>query len=488
MEMRRVLFTDVLVNLVLHLVYNVFLHPLRSFPGPWYAKAGILWLGVRAAKGDHWCAVHELRLKYCPVVRITPNELSFVDARAWKDIYGHRPGGTELPKGLSQTFSSNPQHPSIVFAPLEQHAKLRKLMSLGFSDAALRQQEHVLNNYAIKLVDGLKSQGHEPVDITKWFNFATFDMNGHLAFAESFNCLSSSTYHPWVSKMLSTVKFVTWTRILGRVAPRSLQILLRFLPERVRREHAETWEMAKLKVLRRRDCNIKYTDLMTNLIEAEKDGLLYLDDLTSNAPILVLAGSETTATSLSGTTYYLLKHPAAYSRLVEEIRSNIKSHADISLSTTSQLPYLTAVIEESLRMYSPANSNHPRVTPVEGAVICDRFVPGNTLVGIPHYVCFRSPTNFTDPDQFIPERSLKENSRYAGDKKEASQSFHLGPRNCIGRNLAMIEMRLILAHLLLAFDIELAPESERWENQQVLTTWIKGPPLVHLKPRKNSVP
>jgi cytochrome P450 len=233
--------------------------------------------------------------------------------------------------------------------------------------------------------------------------------------------------------MLSTVKFVTWTRILARVAPGSLPILLRFLPARIRREHAASWEMAKSKVLRRRQHNIRYTDLMTNLEDAEKNGLLHLDDLTSNAPILVLAGSETTATSLSGTTYYLLKNPEAYRRLADEIRTTIKSHEDIDLSTTNKLHYLTAAIEESLRMYSPANSNHPRVTPPEGAIISGQFVPGNTLVGIPHYACFRSPTNFTDPDHFAPERFLRETNHYSGDKREASQPFHVGPRNCIGR-------------------------------------------------------
>jgi cytochrome P450 len=475
----------IVLPVVLRILYNVFLHPLRLFPGPWYAKASLAWFGYRGAKGDHWHAVHKLHLKYGPVVHIAPDELSFIDARAWKDIYGHRPGNSELSKDPSQTYSNNPAHPSIVFAPLKHHAKLRKLMSSGFSDGALRQQESFLRAYAMKLIEGLKAQEPGPVDINKWYNFSTFDIIGHLAFAESFDCLSSSDYHPWVTKMLSTVKIVTWTRILGRLAPGILPILLKQLPEQIRKDHEATWEFARLKLLERKERQLDYTDLMSGLIDAEQKGLLHQQDLVSNAPILVLAGSETTATSLSGTTYYLMTNPSVYSRLVKEIRSNIHSHSEVNMSSVGSLTYLNAVIEESLRMYSPANSNHPRVTPREGAIICDQCIPGGTLVGIPHYACHRSALNFADPDKFAPERFLKEDNRYKNDKKEASQPFHVGPRNCIGRNLAMVEMRLILTHILLEFDLELAAESKDWMNQIVLSTWIKGPLMVHLRPAKD---
>lgn len=155
---------------ILHVCYNLYLHPLRSFPGPWYTKSSIAWFVYHGYKGDHWSAVHELHLKYGPVVRIAPDELSFTEARAWKDIYGHRQGTPEFPKDSSQTFTDDPAHPHIIAAPREQHSKLRKLLSHGFSEKALREQEGVLNTYAMKLINALRSRISEPVDLVKWYN------------------------------------------------------------------------------------------------------------------------------------------------------------------------------------------------------------------------------------------------------------------------------------------------------------------------------
>lgn len=128
----------------------------------------LLWYLYHAAKGDHHEALHRAHLKYGPVVRVAPNELSFVEAQAWKDIYSHTK--PEFEKDPSTTFSDNPAHPSILSAPAEQHAKLRRILSHAFSDKALYGQEAVINNYVMSLVDSLKSQGLESLDIVRWFN------------------------------------------------------------------------------------------------------------------------------------------------------------------------------------------------------------------------------------------------------------------------------------------------------------------------------
>ncbi|KAI0894235.1 putative cytochrome P450 monooxygenase [Annulohypoxylon nitens] len=467
---------------ILHVCYNLYLHPLRSFPGPWYTKSSIAWFVYHGYKGDHWSAVHELHLKYGPVVRIAPDELSFTEARAWKDIYGHRQGIPEFPKDSSQTFTDDPAHPHIIAAPREQHSKLRKLLSHGFSEKALREQEGVLNTYAMKLINALRSRICEPVDLVKWYNFTTFDVIGHLVFAESFDCLESSSYHRWVDMIFSTLKFLTWTRVLGRAAPGYVNLLLRLIPKRTMRERNATRDMTEEKLLRRKERSVEYIDFAANLLNAEQKGIIDTQDLMSNLPVLVVAGSETTATALSGITFYVLTHPRVYARLVGEIRTNIRDHSEINSARISELKYLHAVIDEGIRLYPPANSNHPRVLPPQGATICGRYVLGGTLVGIPHYGCFRSPYNFADPEEFIPERSLNEDARYAHDKREAIQPFHVGPRNCIGRSLAFIEMRLILAHVLLEFDIMLEPELEEWNKQEVYSTWLKKPLKVQLRP------
>lgn len=151
-------------------LYNLFLHPLRSFPGPWQVKSNVFWFAYQAYHGSHWLEVHKLHLKYGPIVRIAPNELSFIDASAWKDIYGHRSGKVEFHKDPSQTFSDNPSHPHIIVAPRDHHSRVRKILSHGFSDAALREQEKVLTTFVRQLVGALANKATEPVDIVRWYN------------------------------------------------------------------------------------------------------------------------------------------------------------------------------------------------------------------------------------------------------------------------------------------------------------------------------
>lgn len=99
------------------------------------------------------------------------------------------------------------------------------------------------------------------------------------------------------------------------------------------------------------------------------------EELDSNASILIVAGSETTATALSGATYLLTTNPVRMAKLVQEIRTTFKDEAEINILSTQQLPYLNAVAEESLRMYPPVPTALPRIAPAEGVTILGQYVP-----------------------------------------------------------------------------------------------------------------
>ena len=101
------------------------------------------------------------------------------------------------------------------------------------------------------------------------------------------------------------------------------------------------------------------------------------EEIVNNAAILIVAGSETTATLLSGATYFLLSHPEKYAKVQAEVRNAFSKAEDITLNSTGRLTYLHAVLEESLRMYPPVPGMLPRRTGPEGNVIDGVFVPGN---------------------------------------------------------------------------------------------------------------
>jgi hypothetical protein len=97
--------------------------------------------------------------------------------------------------------------------------------------------------------------------------------------------------------------------------------------------------------------------------------------LSANAEILVLAGSETTATLLSGCTYLLLTHPDKMEKLKQEVRSTFTSESDITASSVNKLTYMLGVLNEALRMYPPVTSSLIRVVPAGGDRIADTWVP-----------------------------------------------------------------------------------------------------------------
>lgn len=106
------------------------------------------------------------------------------------------------------------------------------------------------------------------------------------------------------------------------------------------------------------------------------------------------------------------------------------------------------------------------------------------MVVVQPWAAFRAPSNFHLPDSFIPERFLEaRDSAFANDKREVLQPFSVGPRNCIGQNLANVEMRLILTRVLFNFDLELDEgRTGDWLDQKAFALWEKPPLWVKLRP------
>lgn len=177
----------------------------------------------------------------------------------------------------------------------------------------------------------------------------------------------------------------------------------------------------------------------------------------------------------------LLDHERVRTKLIKEVREQFKTPEEITITGANQCKYLLACIEEALRVYPPSPQPHQRIVPPGGAVLNGEYVPEGVAVAVPIYAASRSPQNWVEPDSFIPERWLGEYPKFNDDRREASQPFSYGPRNCIGRNLAYVEMKLITARLLWHFDIENATEGN-WLDQKVYMVWEKKPLWVKLHP------
>lgn len=146
---------------------------------------------------------------------------------------------------------------------------------------------------------------------------------------------------------------------------------------------------------------------------------------------------------------------------MDEVRSAFTSESDINFVEANKLKYMLACLDEAMRMYPPVPGTFPRDVPIGGDQIGDTFIPENAIVGVTQFATYHSADNFYLPDEFIPERWL-DDERFVNDNKAAFQPFSVGPRNCVGRNLAYFEMRLVLARVLYNFDlVKLDPTSVR---------------------------
>jgi cytochrome P450 len=369
-----------LLYTIARIFYNVFLHPLRSYPGPLLGRATAIYSHKHNLSGDFHLFLHKLHLKYGPVVRYAPTEISYIEADVYKDVYGHR--ASSFQKSFifygPDSFGSPP---GIIRAENVAHARQRKLVSHAFSDKALREQESLLKGYVDLLIGKLKERGSkgEKVDMVKWYNFTTFDIMADLTFGEPLQLLQESKYTPWVATIFGHINYISIVTVIRQWGLERLVAMC--LPLKSAEKRKIHMKYSSDRVDKRLARKTDRPDIWTYITRHSEDeehkskGLLPTE-MYSNGALFMLAGTETTATLLSGLTYYLLKNPEKMARLVKEVHTAFTSLDDMHINELSKLPYLHACIEEGLRVYPPVPGILPRIVPQGGANISGRWVSG----------------------------------------------------------------------------------------------------------------
>ncbi|TIA15896.1 benzoate 4-monooxygenase cytochrome P450 [Aureobasidium pullulans] len=297
-------------------------------------------------------------------------------------------------------------------------------------------------------------------------------------FGEPLYMLENSEYNPWVKLIFGSMKIIGKITAIKQI-PNMPRIIIALMPKSVRQKGKKHQKFSSDRVDRRLARDPGRPDLWTEVLKRSGDlsdaiAGMSLSEMHANAGVFMTGGTETIATLLSGLTYYLLINPDKLARLVAEIRSTFTAESEITVDELARLPYLNACIEEGLRIYPPTPASLPRRVPQEGAFIAGKWIPGDVSVAISQWATNRHTVNFRDSASFIPERFLGD-PKYASDNFAAFQPFSTGPRNCIGKNLAYHEIRLLLTMTLWNFDLSLEAESKEWSNQRLFIFWEKKP-------------
>ncbi|EPS94357.1 hypothetical protein FOMPIDRAFT_1134482 [Fomitopsis schrenkii] len=486
-----------------HLVpYLQDLHTLRSCPGPTLAKLSDLWLGRVAAQGHRSEVVHELHKQYGTFVRLAPNHLSVASPRAIQEVYAHGSGATKsdfydafvsITRGLMSTRSRT------------EHTRKRKLVAHVFSQKSVLEFEPYTHTHVAALLrqwDRLLELGEKGgkgeegegwygrmgrvwMDCLPWLNYLAFDIigmtlvfttkpKGDLAFGAPFGMLqacadsaptvlsqeSAMSAYGSSEKDAPEITYVPAVRIINERGDYSASIgvlpphwrpwLVRFVPW-YRNGNTSVHLLAGIAIAaiskRLAGPPTERTDLLAKLQAGrdEEGRPLGAKELTADALTQLIAGSDTTSNSSCAIAYYLAANPEAQQKLQTELDAALGGTYDpvVSYERARRLPYLEAVINEGLRIHSTSGLGLPREVPPGGLTVCGRYFPEGTILSVPTYTVHRDPEIWGyDADVFRPERWIE---RDKTELQKAFNPFSFGPRGCIGRNLGMMELFIIVA-------------------------------------------
>ncbi|KAJ1324038.1 aspirochlorine biosynthesis cytochrome P450 monooxygenase [Microdochium nivale] len=486
-------------------VYRIWLHPLSKIPGPKHlAVSDVMTLyNSHVNMGMSEQAV-QLHRKYGPIVRVGPNRLIIDGSIAWSQVYNVRSTTDNDEFAKIPGYVIPDDHLALIAANRTTHRRQRRQLAHAFSAAAMLEQEHIIRSYIDKLLNIVESHAHkqEPIDIVSYLNYTVFDVIGDLTFAESFGSLDGDT--TFVDNIFRGLKGQSLTTLLTMLPWMKipLMLLLGSKELRIAQEAGVTNEQLGIDKARSRLAMEKQfqvsgrRDIATYMLRPGKDGedVLNPTEVMLNSSLIITAGSETTATGLAGLLFLLSRteNASKLQRLVDVLTSSFSSESEITMTSTAQVEYLAAVIEEGLRMYPPAASLPPRQSP--GAEVGGNWLPKGTILHFHSKATHRNPDYFRDPDSFVPERWLKAShplhlSRYESDRKEVFKPFSVGSRDCIGKNLAYAEMRTVLARFVFRFDYEVLPGQDNWMSKQgtLPILWLKDGLRIQPTLRKHAV-
>jgi cytochrome P450 len=201
-------------------------------------------------------------------------------------------------------------------------------------------------------------------------------------------------------------------------------------------------------------------------------------DLLGEMTVLLLTSYETTAIALVWTMLLLSRHPEERERVEAELAAALAGRAPRA-DDLPKLPYLRAVIDESLRLYPPAWSLLRRA--VNADVISGVPIPAGSMVALYPFTLHRHPAYWPRPDEFDPGRFLGG----AGERPvHAYIPFGAGPRVCVGARLALLEMPTILAVVMQRWRLDASPDRPV-ELDALINLRPKGDLLLRLSRRRS---
>ncbi|GAB7365351.1 hypothetical protein MBLNU230_g6431t1 [Neophaeotheca triangularis] len=433
------------------LIYRTFLNPLNQFPGPWLARIATPYFTTKLLNSDRCHVLQKMHKQYGPIVRIGSGDLSVADADFMAPTFGP---SSKVIKSVWYD-AAHPAHSLQTERSAKKHAQRRRLWAPAFSDRAIRDYEVKISALNDKIIDRVSrsADSGEPLDVSLFFNLWSFDVMARLTFGKNYGMLDEGKKHRALallskSMLLLAYQLPLWSvRVLRQIPGAAADYFkfIKFCKDEL------TWRVKNSDAVDKEGGS----DIMSWLLKSHEDVKQPEDDpsLLLDTQLLIVAGSDTSATALTFLFFHLAKDPEQVTKLREELRPLVQGgnwgDKDIRFAA-----HLNGCINEALRLHPPVPSGVSRETPKEGLRVGDTFIPGHTTYITPTYVMGRDEKYYTKANDFVPERWYSKSEMIK--HKDAFAPFSAGPMGCIGKNLALTELRTLTTKLLLQFDVRLA--------------------------------
>lgn len=324
-------------------------------------------------RGTSHHALKKAHDKYGGVVRVGPSTLSFINPSAWDDIYGYRKtsrkGRAALTKDPQFYNEMLRDRKTITMATDDDAVPIRKAMNPAFSHKSLLDQEPMIRSHLKRLMKKIISASYDDrgsqscsVDFQDWFTFSMFDINSDFAFGEDMGCVASGKFHEWVQFVIDYFYAATLLHQLYKFLPVNRKTPDFLIPKSVRDQHERHTEASLQRVRARMSKKTDRPDFMQHFQKHAEKERLSLPTIEAQASVVILAGSETSSVALTAAVYEIISNSRVYERLCKEVRSEFATEEDITLTEVlTKLPYLDAVVQETLRIHTPLANGFSRL-------------------------------------------------------------------------------------------------------------------------------
>ncbi|CAG7931468.1 unnamed protein product [Penicillium olsonii] len=458
------------VYIAIKSIYRLYFHPLSKIPGPKLAAitgAYEFYFNV-IKRGMFIWEMERLHEVYGPIIRVTPNEVHIKDSDYYDEIYASNKRRRE--KVYDRVAKFDLEGSGFSSISPEDHRMRRAQIEKYFSRQSVTNIEHVIYESIDKLDEHFQRafKTNQVVGVDAGFAGLTSDIIHNYAYGFNSGNLDHENFNENVRDGVNGL--LKLAHLLFHVP--ILQTIMKMLPLWVLEKcnpYAYALQSQKADLLDRttkfiqgHSAELKNRPIMEILCTSDMpEELREAVRLNNEGFAMVIGGIETTARSLAIAAFWLMTNDTIKNKLREELRTVMPTpDSRPTWSQLEQLPYMSAVVSETLRLSTGIANRSPRAAPSEALVYKGYVIPPGTPVSETNYFVLTDPEIFPDPHTFDPDRWLRAAAR--GQRLDKYMvNFSKGTRICVGMNLAYAELYLVLAAFVRRYDMELFETTEK---------------------------